>query len=174
MLSSLQFVNFKMYNHRMYFYRYATNERARETITALVRISYGALWLQGASWKEPPLFGLTAHENLYYWISRAVDFPVFAPYTYLVSHVILPHFLFFAWIIFAIEILLGVAFVTGIGTRLATILALFMTINIALTVLATPNEWPWSYALMAMVALLLFVNPGNRFRPQFGRWFEND
>ena len=132
---------------------------AREWILVAVRIWFGCLWVAGAAWKEPPYFGLAAHENLYYWMARAVDYPVFAPYTWIMSHIILPHFLWFAWPVYIIEITLGIVFILGFRVRWFALLALFMTTNIALTVLNTPGEWPWSYYLMAMVSLVLFCYP---------------
>ena len=137
----------------------AIKARQAELITALVRVSYGLLWLQGASWKMLPRFGLDTKDNLYYWVSLSVQHPVWGPYTAFTEHVILPHFLFFAWSIFFSEIAIGLALVLGVRVRWFALYALFMTLNISLTVLNTPGEWPWSYALMAMVGLMMFVYP---------------
>ena len=147
-------------------------ERSPEWATVLSRVLFGALWLQGASWKMPPYFGLVKHENLYYWISRAVEFPVFAPFSWLIEHVVLTHFIFFAWIIYTIEILLGVIFLLGFRIRLFAPLALLMTITIGLSVSNTPGEWPWSYVLMGMVTLLLWAHPYAESRFSLDRWIK--
>ena len=142
----------------------------REWIMVAVRVWFGCLWVVGAMWKVPPYFGLATHENLYYWMARAVDYPVFGPYTWIMSHIILPHFLLFAWPVYIIEITLGVVFVLGFQVRWFALLALFMTINIALTVLNTPGEWPWSYYLMMMVSLVLFAYPYKDSVLSIDRW----
>ncbi len=134
-------------------------KRQKELITILVRISFGILWLQGASWKELPRFGLDTHDNLYYWVSRAIEYPVWFPYTKFTEYVVLPHFLFFAWAIFFSEIAIGLALVFGVRVRWFALYSLLMTVNISLTVINTPGEWFWSYPLMAMVALMMFTYP---------------
>jgi|GEM_PF-2640411 len=167
MFSALQFVRFRRYTESM------PSTSIDDALIAFVRILFGVLWLHGASWKEPPLFGLQAHDNLYFWISRAIEYPVFDPFTSIVSVIILPNFIFFAWTIFITEITLGILFISGVAIRPAAVVASIMTVMIALTVLNTPNEWPWSYALMIMLSLLLFAHPGKRFRLPFGRWLES-
>lgn len=144
----------------------------QEPVAVFVRVFFGALWLHGASWKEVPRFGLDAHENLYYWVSRAVEFPVWGPYTAFVEHIVLPNFLPFAWAIFLTELAIGAALVLGIRVRFFSLLSLLMTINIALTVLNTPAEWPWSYALMGMVALYMAAHPWQETRWSLEYWFK--
>ena len=133
--------------------------RHAELITAFVRVSFGLLWLQGASWKNPPLFGLDKKDNLYFWVSQSIAHPVVGLYTALTQSVILPHFLFFAWAIFFSEIAIGLSLVLGAGVRWFALYAFFMTINISLTVLNTPGEWFGSYVLLALVSLMLFAYP---------------
>lgn len=143
-----------------------------EFIAIATRIGFGLLWLEGASWKDLPRFGLDTQENLYYWISRAVEFPVWAPYAAFVEHVVLPNFLPFAWAIFLTELAIGASLVLGIKVRWFALVALFMTINIAFTVLNTPAEWPWSYALMAMVSLTLFAHPSSHSAWSLEYWLK--
>jgi uncharacterized membrane protein YphA (DoxX/SURF4 family) len=148
------------------------DEKGSEWMTVFVRILFGGLWLQGASWKMPPDFGLALHQNLYYWVSRAVEFPVFPPFSWFVAHVVLPHFLLFAWPLYLIEITLGVVFVLGLRVRFFSIIALLMTINIGLSVLNTPGEWPWSYVLMGIVSVLLFAHPYTNTRFSLEYWIK--
>lgn len=148
----------------------AIKAKQAEFITVFVRVSFGLLWLQGASWKMLPRFGLDAKDNLYYWVSLSVQYPVWRPYTAFTENVILPHFLFFAWSIFLSEIAIGLALILGIRVRWFVVYALFMTLNISLTVLNTPGEWPWSYALMAMVGLMLFAYPQKDSVLSFEYW----
>ncbi len=144
------------------FYKVLKNfEKNKEKVSALVfkisRMIFGLLWLQNAWWKEPPYFGYPMNENLQYWISRAVEYPVFTPYSWFVKNIVLTHFLPFAWIIYLTEILIGLSLVTGIKSKFFTIISLMMSIAIALSVSNTPGEWYWSYIMMILLSLIFFV-----------------
>ena len=121
------------------------------------RIIFGILWLQNAWWKEPPTFGYGSNENLYYWVSRTVEYPVFAPFTWFIKNIVLTHFIPFAWIIYITEILIGLSLVTGYKSKIFTFIAFLMSINIALSVSNTPGEWFWSYIMMIILSCIFFI-----------------
>jgi uncharacterized membrane protein YphA (DoxX/SURF4 family) len=134
---------------------------AAHVIGLIARVSFGLIWVSGARWKMPPNFGLAEKGNLYTWVSKAVEYPVFKWYAWLTEHVILPNFLLFAWFTYVTEILLAVSFLTGYKTKWFAALAFVQSVAIGLSVAKAPNEWVWTYVLMAVVSLVLMVLPTN-------------
>ncbi|MBI4175564.1 MAG: TQO small subunit DoxD [Candidatus Aenigmarchaeota archaeon] len=145
----------------------AAKEYCPDFLMSSVRVLYGIMWLGGASWKAPPLFGLASNDSLRYWIVQGVQHPVWPPYTAFVEHVVLPNFLLFEWIALILELLLGIGFILGIRLKLLGMLAVFHSVNIALTVSNVPNEWPWSYYLMAMVGAVFIVHDTSKISAEY-------
>jgi len=81
---------------------------------------------------------------------------VLAPYAWLVEHVILPNFTFFAWGVLMVESALGVFLLLGLAARFWAVVGIAQSLAITLSVLNAPHEWEWSYYLMilAHVAIL--------------------
>ncbi len=139
--------------------------KAGPVLMTVVRVGLGLMWISNLSWKVPPEFGRGSQGGLYSYLADAVAHPVFPPYSWLVEHAIIPAFLPFAWITVAVETALAVLLLTGTWTRLAALLGIAQSLAIGLSVAATPNEWPWSYALMilghlAILASLPAAQPG--------------
>jgi thiosulfate dehydrogenase [quinone] large subunit len=121
---------------------------------------FGLLWLEGALWKImiEGKFALN-YDGLAYWISRGTEYPVLAPYEWLIDNAILPNIKLFLPIVFLTELTIGILFFTGKYIRFAALLAIAQTIAIMLSVLNTPFEWKWSYFLMLLVSAMFFVMP---------------
>lgn len=139
------------------------SRRAR-ALVALVRIGVAFLWIQNAGWKRPPDFGAdkSPPDGLYKFTHFAVDHPVFAPYTWLVEHVVLPNFTFFGWLTLLTEAALGAFLLVGLATRLWALVGIAQTVAITLSVLNAPHEWHWSYFLMLLVHVALFATAAGR------------
>ncbi len=129
---------------------------ARRAVLVL-RLALGLLWASNLAWKLPPNFG-----NLRQYVTDASTHQVFAPFAWVMSHAVLPHFIAFAWVTLFVETLLAVLLLAGLVTRLAAVLALGQVAAIALSVLNTPNEWPWSYFLMALAHLTVLALAAGR------------
>ena len=136
--------------------------RNTRIVLALVRITLGALWIQGASWKVPPEFGQPSGSGLYRYTAYAVEHPVFPPYSWLVENLVLPHFTFFGYITLLTEASLGAFLLVGLATRFWAVVGLGQSLLIALSVLNAPNEWPWSYYLMIAGHLVLLATAAGR------------
>lgn len=120
-------------------------------LVALLRLGIAVLWIENVGWKTPPDFS-----SLRSFTQDAVDHPVLAPYAWLVEHVILPNFTFFAWGVLLVESALGVFLLLGLATRFWAVVGIAQSLAITLSVLNAPHEWEWSYYLMilAHVAIL--------------------
>ncbi len=106
------------------------------------------MWLYNVAWKRPPDFGQVAGNGLYKFTGYAVSHPVLPPYSWVVEHVVLPHFQVFGWVVLAVETTLAVLLLTGTWVRAAAAAGVAQSIAIALSVAYAPAEWPWSYWLM--------------------------
>ncbi|MFZ1286924.1 MAG: TQO small subunit DoxD [Candidatus Phosphoribacter sp.] len=129
------------------------HDRATSISAFLIRITVALLWIDNLSWKVPPDFGSKDRSGLYYFTSLAVEHPVLAPYTSVVETVVLPHFAIFGWAVFLLEIALAAFLLLGLATRFWALVAIAQSIAIFLSVGASPNEWKWSYFLMAAAHL---------------------
>lgn len=141
---------------------------------ALVRVTVAFLWMSGAAWKVPPDFGEETGSGLYRWVNYAVEYPVFAPYTWLVENLVLPNFTLFGWGVLLAEASLGAFLLVGLFTRLFAVVGIAQSLAITLSVLNTPDEWPWAYYMMiALHVVLLAVAAGRVYgldgllRPQW-------
>jgi len=130
---------------------------------AALRILAGLLWLANVIWKIPPDFGENGRTGLYFWTRLAVDHPVFPPYSWLVEHLVLANFTVFGWLTFVVETLLAVLLLTGTAVRLAALIGIGQSLAIGLSVAEAPNEWPWAYAMMIGIHLVLLLAPSAQY-----------
>ena len=120
------------------------------------------MWMQNVAWKIPPDFGQASESGLWEWANKAVDYPVFAPYTWAVQNVILPNFTFFGWLVLLMEAGLAAFLLIGFLTKFWAVVGLVQTLAITFSVLNAPHEWHWSYYLIFFVHLMLFVTAAGR------------
>jgi len=137
--------------------------RASGIALAVLRILAGLLWLAQVWWKLPPDFGENRRTGLWFWTHLAVDHPVFPPYSWLVEHLVLPNFTPFGWLVLVAETLLPVLLLTGTAVRLAALIGIGQSLAIGLTVAEAPNEWPWAYAMMIGIHLVLLLGPSAQY-----------
>jgi thiosulfate dehydrogenase [quinone] large subunit len=141
----------------------ATSRLSRALI-AVVRVGVALLWISNVSWKDPPTFGEgSSPSGLYVFTRYAVEHPVVGPYSWLVEHVVLPNFALFGWTVLLVESALGGFLLIGLATRFWALVGIAQTVAITLSVLNAPNEWVWSYLLMALAHLALFAVAAGRY-----------
>jgi len=122
----------------------------------LCRILFGLLWLYCASWKAPPFFGQGTGTGLWYWVQQAIQYPALAWYGRLLDGVVVPNFFFFGWLLFLLELSVGLSLLVGFFARVSSALGLFMSINLLIALAAYP---PLSFATYVMMIMfhLLFI-----------------
>ena len=154
-------------------------ERAPLWPIALARIAIGGLWLLSLRWKLPPDFAPDAGRGLLDYLQLEAQYPAFALYGRFVEAVVIPNFTLFAWLIFLAELLVGLSLLTGTLTRLGAAVGLLMALNLGVGMLAVPNEWPWSYIMLAMFHFIFLITAAGRVlggdawlrrRPPTGSW----
>ena len=140
----------------------AMDTRARYFVMAAARIAAGLLWLANLHWKVAPNFGDDTKGGLYKYTRSAVDTPVWGVWKSITEHLILPRFHFFGWIVILTDGTLAALLLIGYRTRLVALIGAFNAIPIFLSVAYRDNEWPWSYALIFFLHLMLYaVAPGD-------------
>ena len=96
------------------------------------------------------------------YLQLEAQYPAFAIYGRFVEAVVIPNFTLFAWLIFLAELLVGLSLLTGTLTRLGAAVGLLLALNLGVGMLAVPNEWPWSYVMLAMFHFLFLMTAAGR------------
>jgi len=131
-------------------------------LTAL-RLLVGLMWLWNVVWKVPPDFGENkSRASTSGPISESIS-TVFRPFSWLLEHLVLPNFTAFGWLTFVVESLLAVLLLTGTAVRLAALIGVGQSVAIGLTVAEAPNEWPWAYAMMIGIHLVLLLTASAQY-----------
>lgn len=150
-------------------YAFATIEGQRSVRRAgdwLFRFLIGSMWWQQTLWKLPPYY--TDHPDhptttgLYYWVTemgRSASIPLQADF---VNRIVLPHFYFFAPIVYSLEVLTAVSLIFGVFVRLWGIIGALQILNLWLGLYNAQGEWPWTYFFLLVLQLIFALH-------QYGR-----
>jgi len=116
---------------------------------ALFRIAFGLLYLDMAFQKAPWIdFGW-----LRGFIEKEIANPTFPAMAAFFTNVVLPHFTFFGYMTFIVELALGLGLLLGLLTRLAGLGGFLWQVNIAVGAFNVPGEWYWIWVLLTMPQL---------------------
>lgn len=129
---------------------------------ALARMLIGFLWLFSLRWKLPPSFDGGSERGLREWLELEVEFAAFGFYGDLIDSVVLPNFTLFAWLVFLVELIVGLSLLTGTAVRIGSLIGLALSLNLGIGLLEVPGEWPWAYAMLAMWHGLFFISDAGR------------
>lgn len=128
--------------------------------TWLVRVLIGTMWFEGMLWKLP----LPASEGFKYWTGQMATRAAFDIHRDLVANVLLPNIAYIGPFVFLAELFFAVAFILGLGVRLAGLIGMLFVMNLWLGIYrpGEPAEWPWSYVFLIMVMFLLVMHAAGR------------
>jgi thiosulfate dehydrogenase (quinone) large subunit len=130
---------------------------------ALARIVYGVLWWQQSKWKVPSDdFGRKSGGGLWYWVHQEIQYPTVTAYKDFLVNVMIPHWTFFGWMTLATETFIGATLILGLFTRLGSLVAIGMAINITIGILSVPNEWVWTYTMLVMLPVIFLLTDAGR------------
>jgi uncharacterized membrane protein YphA (DoxX/SURF4 family) len=141
--------------------------RPEPAAMALVRVLVGAMWWQQSLWKLPPYytddptapFGTT---GLSFWMKQIVEFGPFDIQARLVNDVVLAHFYWFAPLVYAAEVFIGVSLMLGVLSRLGALVGFLMAVNLWSGLYVAPHEWPWTYFFLVLIQLSFLAHPPGR------------
>jgi len=125
-------------------------QRLPGLFVGLFRIMFGILWLQAALQKAPWVFNAQGQRFgwLSNWIWTETQHPTFGFYKMLLENMVLPHFTFFGYLSFVVELALGASLLLGLLTVLGGIGGALWQFNIALGSYSVPGEWGWLWPLL--------------------------
>jgi thiosulfate dehydrogenase [quinone] large subunit len=131
----------------------------------LMRILYGVLWWQQSKWKVPSDdFGRKSGGGLWYWVHQEIQHPTLLAYRDFLVNVMIPNWTLFGWMTLVTETFIGATLILGLFTRLGSLIAFGMALNITIGIVSVPHEWVWTYImLMAFPVLLFFSDAGRSF-----------
>jgi thiosulfate dehydrogenase [quinone] large subunit len=125
----------------------------------------GLLWLTNLSWKAPPSFDCDPGEGqgLCYWMEQMVEHSQIGLHAEFVEEVALPNYEVFGYVVYLGEALTGLLLVLGLFTRFAGLVGLLMSLNLYIGLANAPGEWVWSYAMMALLHLVILALAAGRY-----------
>ena len=130
---------------------------------ALARIVYGLLWWQQSKWKVPSDdFGRKSGGGLWYWVQQEIQYPTVTAYKEFLVNVLIPNWTFFGWMTLITETFIGVTLILGLFTRLGSLVAIGMAVNITLGILSVPHEWGWTYTMMIVLPAVFLLTDAGR------------
>ena len=141
---------------------------------ALTRVAVGIMWIQQTLWKLPwNNFGCSADlalstglrertSGLCDWTGLQVAYPLFKPYGAFVESVIAPNIQLFGWLAFFLEASIGVLLILGLLSRLGGLMGTVQAVNLWLGLSGIPIEWPWTYAFLIFISLVLWLTASGR------------
>jgi len=127
------------------------------------RFLVGAMWWQQTLWKLPPYYTDQPNEpfgttGLAYWMGlmgKHAAIPLQADF---VNNIVLPHFYWFAPIVYIAEVLTGVSLMLGAFVRLFAVIGALQILNLWLGLYSAPGEWPWTYFFLLLLQLIFAVH----------------
>jgi len=146
-----------MTNQIAEFFREGRRRLAPGWFIGLCRLGFGLMWLYSASWKLPPSFGQGANTGLWYWVQQAARYPTFGWYRSFLQGVVMPHFSLFGWLVFLLELAVGLFLLIGLFTRIFAAVGLLMSLNLLIGLAAHPTRTSEAYVMMIMFHLLFIT-----------------
>jgi uncharacterized membrane protein YphA (DoxX/SURF4 family) len=129
----------------------------------IFRLLIGCMWWQQTLWKLPPYY--TDHPEqpfgetgLAYWmglLGKHAAIPLQADF---VNNVVLPHFYWFAPVVYGLEVLTAVSLILGVFVRLFGVIGALQILNLWLGLYSAPGEWPWTYFFLLLLMLIFALH----------------
>lgn len=130
---------------------------------ALIRIVYGLLWWQQSKWKVPSDdFGRISGGGLWYWVHQEIQYPTVPAFKDFLVNVMIPYWTFFGWMTLITETFIGATLMLGLFTRLGSLVAIGMAVNITIGILSVPHEWVWTYTMLVMFPVVFLLTDAGR------------
>jgi uncharacterized membrane protein YphA (DoxX/SURF4 family) len=127
------------------------------------RLIIGAMWWQQSLWKLPPYY--TDHPEqpfgdtgLAYWMKLLGQHAAIPLQADFVNNVVLPHFYWFAPVVYGLEVVTGAALMLGVFVRLFGMIGALQILNLWLGLYSAPGEWPWTYFFLLVLMLIFAVH----------------
>jgi hypothetical protein len=138
----------------------------------MVRIFTGLLWFEQLAWKMPPSF-----RGLRPFVVKEAKNPLLPGYSFVVTHVYLPHFTLLGYGVWTAELLTGLSLLLGGFTRMGAFLATLLATQLYIGLAYAPGEWYWTYGMLVLLGVVMLSAPVSQrlsldrgLGPAFRRW----
>jgi uncharacterized membrane protein YphA (DoxX/SURF4 family) len=118
----------------------------------VVRGVVGLMWWQQSLWKVPPDF-----EGLRHWTEEMVKNAAFPIQARLIESIVLPNFAPFGYLIYSIEVAVGISLILGLFVRASATVGALLILNIYFGLYRSQTEWPWTYVFLVLLMVLFAV-----------------
>ena len=137
--------------------------RPRHLAQWAFRFLIGAMWWQQSLWKLPPYytdqpgkpFGETGLAHWMQIMGKSAAIPLQADF---VNNIVLPHFYWFAPIVYGLEVVTGASLMLGLFVRLFGIIGALQILNLWLGLYNAWGEWPWTYFFLLILQLVFALH----------------
>jgi uncharacterized membrane protein YphA (DoxX/SURF4 family) len=75
-----------------------------------------------------------------------------------VNHIVLPHFYFFAPIVYTLEVLTAVSLMLGVFVRLWGLIGALQVLYLWLGLYNAQGEWPWTYFFLLVLQVIFTLH----------------
>jgi uncharacterized membrane protein YphA (DoxX/SURF4 family) len=136
------------------------DERERVLVTlAGMRALMGIVWLSLLFSKLPPHFGRHDRDGLMHTFQLAREHAVIGPLGDLVHRLVIPHFTFFGYLTFIVELTAGLLLLTGYYTRIGAWIGLGVSLVMVLFLWHAPRSWGFALVLLVAWHAVLLLTP---------------
>jgi len=147
----------------LYAWRNIASQRSwRNAADWLCRFFIGSMWWQQTLWKLPPLYtdnpSDPINSGLHYWMMREGQSAAIPLQADFVNHIVLPHFSFFAPIVYGLEVLTAVSLILGIFVRFWGLIGALQILNLWLGLYNAEGEWPWTYFFLLVLQVIFALH----------------
>jgi uncharacterized membrane protein YphA (DoxX/SURF4 family) len=144
-------------------WRSIASQRSASKVTDwLCRLFIGSMWWQQTLWKLPPLYtdnpSDPTNSGLHYWMTREGQSAAIQLQADFVNNIVLPHFYFFAPIVYALEVLTAVSLLLGLFVRFWGFIGALQILNLWLGLYNAEGEWPWTYFFLLVLQVIFAVH----------------
>jgi uncharacterized membrane protein YphA (DoxX/SURF4 family) len=128
----------------------------------LCRFFIGSMWWQQTLWKLPPYYTDNPSEptttGLYFWMTRMSESAAIPLQADFVKHIVLPHFYWFAPIVYGLEVLTAVSLILGVFVRFWGLIGALQILNLWLGLYNAEGEWPWTYFFLLTLQVIFALH----------------
>lgn len=117
-----------------------------------VRGVVGLMWWQQSLWKIPPDF-----EGLRHWVDEMVKNAALPIQAKVIGAIVLPNFVSFGYLIYAVEVAIGVSLILGLFVRASSTVGALLIFSIYLGLYRLDSEWPWTYVFLVLLMVIFAV-----------------
>ncbi len=134
--------------------------KPNELSLLVLRIIIGLMWLSEGVIK---LIDRNSNPNddfhgLLFQIKYMAQTNPFSFVSSMINSYLVPNYVLLSWIVILLEIGLAVSVIFGVFSRIGSVIGMIYALILYVSTLGWPNEWIWSYFMIVMAMLVIFIS----------------